>query len=55
MGTTLVLKMVVDTGKLNRAVHWMDDARWVKDGRVWNAAGVTVRLTLGILFLIKDG
>ncbi|KIK04956.1 hypothetical protein K443DRAFT_643519 [Laccaria amethystina LaAM-08-1] len=47
---TMALKMVVDAGKLNRAVHWVGDARWVKDGRVWSAAGITAGIDLAAEF-----
>jgi transcriptional regulator GlxA family with amidase domain len=46
----IALKMVVDAGKLNKAVHWVGDARWVKDGRVWSAAGVTAGIDLAAEF-----
>ena len=40
------LKMVVDTGKLNGAVRWVGDTRWVKDRRVWSAARVAAGIHL---------
>ncbi|EDR05609.1 uncharacterized protein LACBIDRAFT_329650 [Laccaria bicolor S238N-H82] len=45
----MALTMVVDAGKLNGAVHWMGDARWMEDKRVWSAAKVTnvVAIVLG--------
>ncbi|EDR05113.1 uncharacterized protein LACBIDRAFT_294865 [Laccaria bicolor S238N-H82] len=44
------LKLMVDAGKLNKAVHWVGDARWVRDGRVWSAAGVTAGIDLAAEF-----
>ena len=34
----MALKMVIDAGKLNRVVHWLGDAKWMRVGRVWSAA-----------------
>ena len=39
----MALKIVIDAGKLNRAVHCVGDPRWLRDG--WSAVRVTVGLT----------
>jgi transcriptional regulator GlxA family with amidase domain len=31
-------------------VHWVGDARWVKDGRMWSAAGVTAGINIAAEF-----
>ncbi|KIK04980.1 hypothetical protein K443DRAFT_4169 [Laccaria amethystina LaAM-08-1] len=46
----MALKFAVDAGKLNKAVHWVGDARWDQDGRVWSAAGVTAEIDLAAEF-----
>ena len=46
----VALKMLVDAGKLNKAVHWVGDARWVKDGRVWSSAGLMSGIDLAAEF-----
>ncbi|KAJ3520659.1 hypothetical protein NMY22_g12657 [Coprinellus aureogranulatus] len=46
------LKILVDGGKLEKfsKVKWVPDARWVVDGKIWTAAGVTSGLDLAAEF-----
>ena len=49
----MALKRVVDAGKLNRVVHWVGDASWLRDG-VWSAAGDMAGIDLACeTFLIR--
>jgi len=42
----IVLKMFADRGMLNKKVKWVGDRRWVVDGKVWSAAGITAGIDL---------
>ena len=44
------LKYLAQSGQLNRKVHWVGDRRWVKDGKVWSAAGITSGIDLAAEF-----
>ncbi|KAJ3533749.1 hypothetical protein NMY22_g7204 [Coprinellus aureogranulatus] len=46
------LKLVVEMGNFEKfsKVKWVPDARWVVDGKVWSAAGVTAGLDLAAEF-----
>jgi len=38
-------------GELNKKVSWVGDRRWVVDGKVWSAAGVTAGMDLAAEFV----
>lgn len=44
------LREFADAGLLNRKVKWAGDRRWVKDGKVWSAAGITAGVDLAAEF-----
>ena len=47
------LKAIVDEGKYEpfSKVKWVTDSRFVKDGKIWTAAGITAGIDLGAEFL----
>ncbi|KIM36481.1 hypothetical protein M413DRAFT_449179 [Hebeloma cylindrosporum] len=46
----VALKMAVDRGLLNKNVKWVGDRRWIVDGKVWSAGGVTAGIDLAAEF-----
>ena len=46
----IVLKMFAEAGILNKKVKWVGDRRWIVDGKVWSAAGITAGIDLGAEF-----
>ncbi|EDR05719.1 uncharacterized protein LACBIDRAFT_236989 [Laccaria bicolor S238N-H82] len=44
------LKHLAQSGQLDHNVHWVGDRRWVKDGKVWSAAGITSGIDLAAEF-----
>ena len=42
----VVLKMFAEAGILNKKVKWVGDRRWIVDGKVWSAAGITAGIDL---------
>lgn len=46
----IVLKMAAEAGILNKKVKWVGDRRWIVDGKVWSAAGITAGIDLGAEF-----
>lgn len=44
------LKSLAQSGQLDHKVHWVGDRRWVKDGKVWSAAGITSGIDLAAEF-----
>jgi len=45
-----MLRTMAQNGLLNKNVKWMGDRRWVVDGKVWSAAGVTAGIDLAAEF-----
>jgi len=41
-----VLKSFAEAGVLNKKVKWVGDRRWIVDGKVWSAAGITAGIDL---------
>jgi len=41
-----VLKRFAEAGILNKKVKWVGDRRWIVDGKVWSAAGITAGIDL---------
>jgi transcriptional regulator GlxA family with amidase domain len=41
-----VLKRFAEAGILNNKVKWVGDRRWIVDGKVWTAAGITAGVDL---------
>ena len=46
----MALKAVADKGILNKRVKWVGDRRWIVDGKVWSAAGITAGIDLSAEF-----
>lgn len=46
----MALKMFTEAGILNKKVKWVGDRRWIVDGKVWSAAGITAGLDLSAEF-----
>ncbi|KIM36478.1 hypothetical protein M413DRAFT_78180 [Hebeloma cylindrosporum] len=46
----LSLKIAAEKGLLNRKVKWVGDRRWIVDGKVWSAGGVTAGIDLAAEF-----
>lgn len=46
----VVLKAAAEKGLLNKKVKWVGDRRWIVDGKVWSAAGVTSGIDLAAEF-----
>ncbi|KAJ2915263.1 hypothetical protein MD484_g5131, partial [Candolleomyces efflorescens] len=46
----VALKYMAETGRLNRKVKWVGDRRFVRDGKIWSAAGITSGLDLAAEF-----
>jgi transcriptional regulator GlxA family with amidase domain len=46
----IVLKMFAEAGILNKKVKWVGDRRWIVDGKVWSAAGITAGIDLSAEF-----
>lgn len=44
------LKLAAEKGLLNKKVKWVGDRRWIVDGKVWSAAGVTSGIDLAAEF-----
>ncbi|KAF9010795.1 ThiJ/PfpI [Cyathus striatus] len=44
------LKLMKLNGTLRKEVKWVGDRRWIKDGKVWSAAGVTAGIDLAAEF-----
>ena len=42
--------MFAEAGILNKKVKWVGDRRWIVDGKVWSAAGVTAGIDLSAEF-----
>ncbi|KAF8808250.1 ThiJ/PfpI [Phlegmacium glaucopus] len=42
----VALKMFAEAGILNKKVKWVGDGRWIVDGKVWSAAGITAGIDL---------
>ena len=42
--------MCVEQGVLNKKVKWVGDRRWIVDGKVWSAAGITAGIDLSAEF-----
>jgi len=45
-----VLQYLAQSGQLDQNIHWVGDRRWVKDGKVWSAAGITSGIDLAAEF-----
>ncbi|PPQ91194.1 hypothetical protein CVT25_001211 [Psilocybe cyanescens] len=45
-----VLKMFATSGALDKKVKWVGDRRWIVDGKLWSAAGVTSGIDLAAEF-----
>lgn len=41
-----MLKRFAEAGILNKKVKWVGDKRWIVDGKVWSAAGITAGIDL---------
>ena len=42
--------MAAEAGVLNKKVKWVGDRRWIVDGKVWSAAGITAGIDLSAEF-----
>ena len=49
-GNKVVLRMLAGAGALNKNVKLVGDRRWVVDGKIWSAAGVTAGIDLAAEF-----
>ncbi|KAF9010792.1 ThiJ/PfpI [Cyathus striatus] len=49
-GNKCVLKAMKADGTLRKEVKWVGDRRWIKDGKVWSAGGVTAGIDLAAEF-----
>jgi len=47
----VALKVAAANGLINHNVTWVGDRRWIVDGKVWSAAGVTSGIDLAAAFL----
>ncbi|KAF9556495.1 class I glutamine amidotransferase-like protein [Agrocybe pediades] len=45
------LRMSAQAGVLNRKVKWVGNRRWIVDGKIWSAAGVTAGIDLTAEFM----
>ncbi|RXW20416.1 hypothetical protein EST38_g5440 [Candolleomyces aberdarensis] len=46
----VALKYMAEMGRLDRKVKWVGDKRFVRDGKIWSAAGITSGLDLAAEF-----
>jgi len=44
------LRMFSEAGTLRKEVKWVGDRRWIVDGKVWSAAGITAGIDLAAEF-----
>ncbi|KAF9010791.1 class I glutamine amidotransferase-like protein [Cyathus striatus] len=49
-GNKCLLKAMKADGTLRKEVKWVGDRRWIKDGKVWSAGGVTAGIDLAAEF-----
>ncbi|KAF9439841.1 hypothetical protein P691DRAFT_689521, partial [Macrolepiota fuliginosa MF-IS2] len=45
-----VLKVLAEAGSLRKEVKWIGDRRWIVDGKIWSAGGITAGLDLAAEF-----
>ncbi|KAF9556499.1 class I glutamine amidotransferase-like protein [Agrocybe pediades] len=48
-----VLRELAKAGVLTNKVEWVGDRRWIVDGKIWSAAGITAGMDLAVEFAKK--